>query len=57
MRRLADLIRFYDILGHIEAHLRGKRSLADDRPEVIWPARASISFSSPAKTDQIRERV
>jgi hypothetical protein len=44
MDRRADLIRLYDILGHIEAHLGGKRSLADDQRGVAWPGRGVYFF-------------
>jgi hypothetical protein len=49
MDRRADLIRFYSVLDDIEAHLGGKRSLADDRGGAIWPSRGVHFFFEPGE--------
>jgi hypothetical protein len=49
MDRRADLIRFYEVLGEIETHRGGKRSLADGQWGVIWPDRGVCFFFEPGE--------
>jgi hypothetical protein len=50
MNRLADLVRFYEILGSLENSLGGKRILADCDGRMVWPDRGVYFLFEPGET-------
>lgn len=42
--RLSDVQQFYDLLGHLEQRLGGKRTLAESHGRLTWPARGVYFF-------------
>jgi len=49
MPRHADLIRFYAVLGSLEAILGGTRTLSDSNGRMSWPARGVYFFFEPGE--------
>jgi hypothetical protein len=44
MSREQDIIRFYALLGHLEAEVGGKRLLRDCHGRMNWPRRGVYFF-------------
>ena len=57
MSRAADLDRFYDLLGRLEAEVGGKRRLADCTGHMDWPERGVYLFFSSEETRDASDRL
>jgi hypothetical protein len=50
MSRLANLIRFYDVLGELERRVGGNETLAEFGARAAWPERGIYFFYEPGET-------